>query len=196
MSAAARLDRRQAIARLLARRTDLLVATGLGSPTYDVAAAGDHERNFYLWGAMGGAAMTGLGLALARPSEPVLVVTGDGEMLMGMGSFATIAQSAPANLTVVVIDNELYGETGAQETHTATGADLAGIARACGIASADTIDDNAGLDRLAETLHTIAGGPRVAVLKVARTESAKVLVTRDGAHNKARFRLALGLPAD
>ena len=190
------LNRREAVLRLLEARKDTIVVTGLGSPTYDVASAGDHHRNFYLWGAMGGAAMTGLGIALAQPQVPVLVVTGDGEMLMGMGSFAAIAKQAPDNLSIVVIDNELYGETGAQETHTAAGADLAEIARACGIEKAETITDMAGVDRIAATVHSLADGPRVTVIKVARTPTEKTLAIREGAHNKARMRLALGLPAD
>lgn len=190
------LNRREAVLRLLQARKGTIVVTGLGSPTYDVAAAGDHDRNFYLWGAMGGAAMTGLGIALAQPEVPVLVVTGDGEMLMGMGSFAAIAKQAPNNLSVVVIDNELYGETGAQETHTAAGADLAEIARGCGLKTAETITDMAGVERLAGSVHSLGDGPRVAVLKVARTPTQKTLAIREGAHNKARMRLALGLPAD
>lgn len=192
----ATLDRRKAVLHLLAERTDMIVVTGLGSPTYDVAAAGDHDRNFYLWGAMGGAAMTGLGIALAQPEVPVLVVTGDGEMLMGMGGFAAIAKQAPSNLSIVVIDNELYGETGAQETATATGADLAEIARACGVGNTETITDMAGVEALAGSLHRSGDGPRVAVLKVARTPTEKTLAIREGAYNKARMRLALGLPAD
>lgn len=190
------LNRREAVLRLLRARRDTIVVTGLGSPTYDVAAAGDHERNFYLWGAMGGAAMTGLGIALAQSEVPVLVVTGDGEMLMGMGSFAAIAKQAPGNLSIIVIDNELYGETGAQETHTAAGADLAEIARACGLETAETITDMAGVERVAGLVHAVGAGPRVAVLKVARTPTQKTLAIREGAHNKARMRLALGLPAD
>ena len=75
---------------LLDGRGELLLVTGLGSTTWDAAAIGDDARNFYLWGAMGGAAMLGLGLALARPERRVLVVTGDGEMLMGLGALATI----------------------------------------------------------------------------------------------------------
>lgn len=196
MSGKQTLERREAVLRLLENRTETIVVTGLGSPTYDVAAAGDHDRNFYLWGAMGGAAMTGLGIALAQPDVPVLVVTGDGEMLMGMGSFAAIAGQAPNNLTIVVIDNELYGETGAQETHTATGANLAEIARACGIENARTIDDMAGVDNLADQIHGVGEGPRVAVLKVGRTPTKKTLAIREGAYNKARLRLALGVPVD
>ena len=196
MSPQQTLNRREAILHLLSERADTIVVTGLGSPTYDVAAAGDHDRNFYLWGAMGGAAMTGLGIALAQPDVPVLVVTGDGEMLMGMGSFSAIADQAPNNLTILVIDNELYGETGAQETHTAGGTDLTEIAKACGIKQAHTISNMAGVEELAKRLHRVGDGPQVAVLKVARTETQKTLAIREGAHNKARLRLALGLSAD
>jgi len=85
-----RLDRRAAIRILLADRGDLLVVTGLGSTSWDAASVGDDDRNFYLWGAMGSAAKVGLGLAIARPDRHVLVVTGDGEMLMGLGALATI----------------------------------------------------------------------------------------------------------
>src|SRR5712672_4366502 len=119
-------ERRAAMATLLADRPkNLVVVPGLGSCTWDAFAAGDNPRNFYLWGAMGGAAMIGLGLALAQPTRRVAVITGDGEMLMGLGSLATIGVKKAANLTVVVIDNERYGETGMQKTHTAFGVDLA-----------------------------------------------------------------------
>src|SRR5262245_43679972 len=100
-----RLDRRQAMRALLAERSDMLLVTGLGSTTYDAAAVGDEVGNFYLWGAMGAAAMIGLGLALARPDRRVLVVTGDGEMLMGLGALATIGVQRPPNLAIVVFDN-------------------------------------------------------------------------------------------
>ena len=189
-------DRRAAVAALLAPRAGTIVITGLGSTTYDVAAVGDDPRNFYLWGAMGGAAMMGLGVALAQPETPVLVVTGDGEMLMGMGAFATIARQAPRNLSVVVIDNELYGETGAQETHTAGGADLAAIAKASGITDAITISDMEGASRLADRVNRIGDAPTVAIVKVARGETGKTLALRDGAHMKGRFRTALGLRPD
>src|ERR1700733_12978053 len=97
-----RLDRRVAIGVLLAERADLLAVTGLGSTTCDLASVGDDERNFYLWGAMGSAAMIGLGLALARPDRRIAVVTGDGEMLMGLGALATIGVMQPANLGIIV----------------------------------------------------------------------------------------------
>ena len=114
-----RLDRRLAIRTLLEKRGDLLLVTGLASTTWDAASVGDDDRNFYLWGAMGAAAMVGLGLALARPERRVLVVTGDGEMLMGLGSLATIGVQRPPNLAIAVFDNGHYGETGMQASHTA-----------------------------------------------------------------------------
>lgn len=191
-----RLDRRAVAASLLAKRRDVLVVTGLGSTTYDVAAAGDHVLNFYLWGGMGGTATLGLGLALAQPSKPVLVITGDGEMLMGLGAFATIAKQAPANLTVVIFDNELYGETGAQTTHTAHGTDLAKVALACGIADARTVTTAADVEELAKRAHVVGKGPCIAVVKIDPSDAPRVLPIRDGAYNKGRFRHALGLPAD
>jgi thiamine pyrophosphate-dependent acetolactate synthase large subunit-like protein len=131
MNASHQLFRREVVARLLARRKDLVAITGLGSPTYDVAACGDHPRNFYLWGAMGGAAMVGLGLALAQPDLPVVVLTGDGECLMGMGGLATIGLQQPKNLTIIVLDNEMFGETGQQESHTRRGTDLSVLDLRC-----------------------------------------------------------------
>ena len=105
------------------------------------------RRNFYLWGAMGGAAMIGLGLALAQPDKRVAVITGDGEMLMGLGALATIGIQKPANLAVIVFDNGVYGETGMQPSHTQSGVDLVGVAAACGFATCLEVRDEAGLAR-------------------------------------------------
>jgi thiamine pyrophosphate-dependent acetolactate synthase large subunit-like protein len=187
---ASALDRRHAVARLLRDRGDALVVTGLGGPAYDVAAAGDTPLNFYLWAAMGGAAMTGLGLARAQPRRRVVVVTGDGEMLMGLGSLATIAVDAPGNLAVVVLDNEHYGETGMQRAHTGRGVDLAGIARAAGFADAVVVRTDAELDALARRLFT-APGPLLAQVKVSAETPALVLPPRDGPYLRSRFREAL-----
>ena len=127
---AALLERRAVMGELLARRDDnLLIVPGLGSTTWDLAALGDYTRNFYLWGAMGGAAMIGLGIALAQPKRRIAVITGDGEMLMGLGSLATIGVQKPPNLAVIVFDNRVYGETGGQPSHTASGVDLVTVAR-------------------------------------------------------------------
>lgn len=189
------LDRRTVVARLLQNRGEALVVTGLGAPTYDVAAAGDSPRNFYLWGAMGGATSLALGLALAQPDTPVVAVTGDGEMLMGMGSFATIALQAPRNLTIVVLDNGSYGETGAQKSHTSH-TDLAAVAKACGIARVATVVTENELARVEEGFPTASDGPHVIVVKIAATENPRLLPVREGAYGKVRTRLALGLPAD
>lgn len=190
-----KLDRRAVVARLLAERGEAIVVTGLGSPTYDVAAAGDHDRNVYLWGAMGGSAVMALGLALAQPDKPVVAVTGDGEMLMGVGSFATIAMQQPKNLTIVVLDNSLYGETGGQASHTVV-ADLAGIARASGIADTRVIDGMDDVNRLAVRIQNPGEGPCVAVIKIDAQERERVLPTRDGHAIRARVRQSLGLSID
>ncbi len=186
-------DRRAAVATLLRDRGDTLVITGLGSPTYDVHAAGDRADNFYLWGAMGGAALVGLGLAQAQPSRRVLVITGDGEQLMAMGSLATIAVAAPRNLTVVVIDNQHFGETGMQASHTGRGVDLAGVAAACGFAAACTLTTLAAVEALRGTLAEPAAGPRLYVVRVTADNPPRSLPSRDAVFIKTRFRAHLGL---
>lgn len=184
------LPRREVVASLLADRGGLLVVAGLGAPAWDCTAAGDHPLTFPLWGGMGLAAMTGLGLALARPDCAVLVVTGDGEMLMGIGSLATIGVQGPSNLTVVVLDNERYGETGMQPTHTAHGVDLSAVARACGIRAASTVRDAAALAELRIALRR-GDGPRFAVVKVSVEQLPLVVPPSDGTLLKTRFREAL-----
>ena len=185
-----RLDRRDVVARLLADRGELLVVSGLGSATYDCAAAGDDPRNFYLWGAMGGTAPLTLGLALAQPSRPVLGITGDGDLLMGLGALTTIGAQAPANLAIVVLDNERYGETGEQLSATAHGTDLTAIARACGMHAADEITDMEGVEALAKRLQR-GEGPLFANIKIAAGQPEKVLPSRDGAYLRSRFREAV-----
>jgi thiamine pyrophosphate-dependent acetolactate synthase large subunit-like protein len=188
------LDRREVVAALLKGRKDLVVVTGLGSATYDVNAAGDHERNFCLWGAMGGAAMVGLGVALARPEVPVLVVTGDGEMLMGMGSYSTIALQNPPNLTIAVLDNSLFGETGGQPTHTARVTDLAQVAKGCGVLHVRRIETMADVVSLADTVHDPKKGLTVADIKISHDAPPRVMSSRAGAILMDRTRRALGLP--
>ena len=190
MSATPTLERRAVMRALVADRGNMLVVPGLGSTTYDLAAAGDHPLNFYLWGAMGGAAMIGLGLALAQPARRVLVATGDGEMLMGLGALATIAVQRPKNLSVVVIDNERYAETGLQETHTAKGCDLAGIAASAGFRSVHTARTEAELAALVPLLRE-ASEPVFATIKVKPDRPPFVLPSNDGVYIKNRFREAL-----
>ena len=187
------LHRRDVVNALLADRGDLLVIAGLGSTAWDITACGDHDLNFPLWGAMGSAAMIGLGLALAKPDRRVLVITGDGEMLMGLGSLATIGVQKPANLSVIVIDNERYGETGMQATHTASGVDLAQVAKGCGFAEPRLVTDLKGVQGLHRMLHGDPG-PNFAQVKVAAEKIPLVLPPREGALLKARFRRALNGP--
>ncbi len=184
------LNRRKVVAYLLENRKGLLVVAGLGSTAWDITAVGDSPLNFPMWGAMGNAAMFGLGLALAQPKRRVLVLTGDGEMLMGLGSLATIGVQKPRNLAVVVIDNERYGETGMQATHTAAGADLAKVALACGFASARQLRAPGQLANLRRAIHG-ARGPLFSQVKVIAEKLPLVLPPRDGALLKSRFRKAL-----
>ena len=189
-----RLERRAAMNTLLAdRKDDLLVVPGLGSTCWDLAAAGDNDRNFYLWGAMGGAAMIGLGLALAQPDKRVAGVTGDGEMLMGMGALATIGIQQPKNLAVIVFDNGVYGETGMQPSHThGGGVDFLAIAKGCGIATCLDVPDEAALTDLAARLKNLTG-PLFARVAIEASEPPRVLPERDGTVLKSRFRAAVGL---
>ncbi|MDX1433901.1 MAG: thiamine pyrophosphate-dependent enzyme [Gammaproteobacteria bacterium] len=181
------LERRKAVADILARRGDALVVSGLGSTTWDTAAAGDHPGNFYVWGGMGGAAMIGLGLAIAQPARRVVVITGDGEMLMGLGAFATIAVQRVENLAVVVMDNEHYGETGMQPTHTRFGVDLAGMAAAAGFAQSANVRTQAEMDAARASILE-APGPVFVNVKVVTERAPNVLPPRDGTYLKHRFR--------
>jgi thiamine pyrophosphate-dependent acetolactate synthase large subunit-like protein len=189
------LDRRTVVRELLAERGEALVVTGLGSPTYDVFAAGDHDANMYLWGAMGGAAMIGLGLALAQKHRPVVVVTGDGEQLMGLGALATIAVKQPGNLSLVVLDNGHYGETGQQASHTGLGVDLHRIAAAAGLAAVE-LTDLAGVTAYRPQLARLDGPPRFATIRISAEAPVRALPVRDGVHLKNRFRAHLGLPVN
>jgi thiamine pyrophosphate-dependent acetolactate synthase large subunit-like protein len=184
------LDRRAFVKALLAGRKDLLVVSGLGTPTYDVAACGDHPLNFYLWGAMGGAAMIGLGLALAQPRRRVLVLAGDGEALMGLGSLATIGVKQPGNLIAVVLDNRHYGETGMQPSHTAAGIDLAAVAKACQFKETLHVSDAREAVRIRDLVHA-GRGPILVQAHITDSAAPRVLPIRDGHAIKLRFMAAL-----
>jgi thiamine pyrophosphate-dependent acetolactate synthase large subunit-like protein len=184
------LDRRKAVADILTERGSALVVAGLGAPCWDIAAVDKSPLNFYTWGGMGGAAMIGLGLALAQPRRRILVITGDGEMLMGLGSLATIGVQQPRNLAIVVLDNERYGETGMQWTHTRLGVELAGVAKASGFRAAGTLYSAAQLKSWIPRLIR-QPGPVFAAVKVTTQPAPMVLPVRDGATLKDRFRQAL-----
>lgn len=185
-----RLERRALVAKVLAAREDALVVAGLGAPAWDVTAAGDDVRNFYLWGGMGQAAMIGLGLALAQPKRRVLVVTGDGELLMSAGALAVIGAERPSNLGLLVIDNEAFGETGGQPGIMAAGCDLAAVARGFGFTDAATVRTLAEVKALPKLLFD-STGPVLAIAKVAKTRPPLVLPSRDGVFLTHRFREAV-----
>jgi thiamine pyrophosphate-dependent acetolactate synthase large subunit-like protein len=185
------LQRRPLVERLLHDRGGLCVVPGLGSCTWDVAAAGDHPLNFYMWGAMGGTAMIGLGLALARPDRRVLVLTGDGDLLMGLGSLATIGVKQPDNLSIVVLDNRHYGETGMQASHTNAGVDLVKIAEGCRFRTAYAVSGMDEIGRVREDVHS-AAGPIFVQAHIAADDPPRVLPSHDGHTIRQRFVEALG----
>jgi thiamine pyrophosphate-dependent acetolactate synthase large subunit-like protein len=185
------IDRRAFVASLVESVPDALIVTGLGSASYDVFAAGDRDRNFYLWGAMGGAASLGLGLALAQPDKPVIVVTGDGEQLMGIGSLATVGAKQPKNLSLVVLDNGHFGETGMQRSHTSLGTDLVAVAKGCNVQDAIRIQSLDDLPGFVERIRA-KNGTLLAQVLIASNEPPRALPPRDGVFIKNRFRAALG----
>ena len=187
------LDRRALCKAVLADRGSMLVIAGLGAPAWDITAIGDCPENLPLWGGMGGAAMIGLGLALAQPTRRVLVITGDGEMLMGLGSLATIAVKRPPNLAILIEDNEHYGETGMQETHTKHGVDLAAIAKGAGFPTTMLVTTPEQLPALHAAIH--APGLLFAVAKITADSPKLVLPPREGAYLQARMREAILGPA-
>ena len=185
-----RMDRRAAVPALIGAHTDFLIVAGLAGTARDVAAMTNEAPSAFLFGgAMGGAAMTGLGLALAQPDRSVLVVTGDGDLLMSLGALATIAVVRPGNLGIVCVDNEQYGETGAQDTHTARGVDLAAVAAGCGFTTM-TVQDEGGLAAASGFLRQ-AEGPRFVLLKVAPGPPADYKRNWHAEEGKTAFRRAL-----
>ena len=184
------LRRREVAKRLNDASGDTLIVTGIGSTSWDFTAAGGGPHIFPLWGAMGGAIPVGLGLALAQPKKRVLVCTGDGEALMGLGSLATVADKAPHNLAICIFDNERYGETGMQVTFTARTADLSATAAALGIPITGTIIDETQLEAALPVILE-AQGPIVKVIKVRAEKLDFALPAKDGAYLKTRFRLSL-----
>lgn len=191
LNASGAVDRRAFVSQLIAASPDALIVSGLGSPSYDVFAAGDRDKNFYLWGAMGGAVALGLGLSLAQPDRPVLVITGDGEQLMGVGTLGTVGAKQPRNLTIVVLDNGHFGETGMQRSHTSLGTDLVAVAQGFGIKDAFAVRETGRAGEVAERVMA-RRGVAFAQVFINPDEPPRALPPRDGVYVKNRFRAALG----
>jgi thiamine pyrophosphate-dependent acetolactate synthase large subunit-like protein len=186
------IDRRAFVAALVTQCPEALVLPGLGSSNYDLYAAGDRAQNFYMWGAMGGAAGIGLGLAIAQPEKQILVLTGDGEQLMGLGMLATIGAQQPKNLTIVILDNGHFGETGMQQSHTSLGTDLVAVAKGCAISNARHVTEFDDISHIAHCIQA-CDAPSLFQVSVRADEVPKTLPTRDGVFIKNRFRSFLGL---
>ena len=190
-SAPNKIKRRPFVAVLLKHRGSALVVPGLGSPTWDISAAGDQPENLYSWGGMGLAVSTALGIALAQPDRRVLAITGDGEMMMGIGSLGVVADQAPKNLGILVLDNEHFGETGRQHGLTGTRTDMCKVAEGFGIAKTMLVTEEGQIGALAELMFK-EPGPTFAVAKIAITEDPWALPVKDGAAIAHRFRVAIG----
>ena len=187
-----KIARRPFVAELFRHRGNALIVTGLGSPTWDCFAAGDSAEYLYSWGGMGLAVPTALGLALAQPARRVVAITGDGEMMMGLGSLAVVGDQAPKNLAVLVLDNEKFGETGRQRGLTAGRTDITAVAKGCGFRATMTVTEQGAAAELAQLLFK-KPGPVLGVAKIAVTEDPWALPEKDGATIAHRFRTALGL---
>jgi len=197
----ATLQRRPLVKKILAGADDsLLVIGGLGSSNWDITEAGDRPLNMPLWGGMGAPVPMGLGLAIAQPTKRVLVITGDADLMMTVGSLATVAAQQPDNLAICVLDNEKFGETGNQASHTSprnngptksgAGTDLAMIAQGCGIADTGTVRNDGEVAQLVTDLRQ-KKGPVFRLVKVMVEKLEFVMPPQDGAHLKDRFRQAL-----
>jgi thiamine pyrophosphate-dependent acetolactate synthase large subunit-like protein len=178
---------------------DAPIIASLGHPAYDLYAAGDRPQNFYTWGSMGLASSIGLGLALARPDVRVIVLDGDGSLLMNLGSLATIGLLRPANLIVIVMDNQEYATTGGQPTPTAHGADLEMAARAMAIPVAATVRTEGELRNALEPPrpdHGRTGEPAGPVFIVAKVQESAPTAKPplDCVYIKQRFMSAVGNP--
>lgn len=187
-----KIKRRPFVAELLKHRGNALVVPGLGSPTWDISAAGDQPEYLYSWGGMGLAVSTALGIALAQPDRRVLAITGDGEMMMGIGSLGVVADQAPKNLGILVLDNEHFGETGRQNGLTGARTDMCKVAEGFGIAKTLLVTEESQVGALVELMFKTPG-PTFAVAKIAITEDPWALPIKDGAAIAHRFRVSIGV---
>jgi phosphonopyruvate decarboxylase len=183
------LDRKKAIPRLLGDTDRFLIISGLAGPAKDIGFLTKESPNTFLFGgAMGGALPTSLGLALARPKDTILCVSGDGDVLMSMGSLATIATMKPKNLIIICVDNSLYLETGGQKSHTGLGVDLDVVAQGCGFLRTKTITNEDELLQGATLVNNNFNGPTFILLKVDQTSPPQYSRNWNASQAKLKFR--------
>ena len=183
------LDRKKAIPILIGDNKRFLIISGLAGPAKDIGFLTKESPNTFLFGgAMGGALPTSLGLALSRPKEKVLCVSGDGDILMSMGCLATIATTKPKNLIIICVDNETYLETGGQTSHTGLGGNLDMIAKGCGFPITKTIVTEKELLEGKKVLDDNCGGPVFILLKVSKSNPPKYSRNWNASEEKSKFR--------
>ena len=191
MNEARLLDRKMAVPAIVGDPSDLLIVCGLAGASKDIAHLTDDGDNiFTMAGAMGGATAMGLGLALSRPDKRVLVVTGDGELLMNVGTLATVGIMKPANLSILCIDNGHYGETGYQESHTQRGVDLEVIAQGSAIPVTRTVTTEDQISEAAKVLRN-SNASSFILLRVSTEPPPVVKRSMDASERKTAFRRAL-----
>jgi len=184
------IDRRRLLAGLFPDQREYLFVAGLAGSARDAAMLTEDGGNlFALGGVMGAATTIGLGMALAAPEHKIVVVTGDGELQMNIGSLITVASTAPANLTIVCIDNEGHGETGNQRGHTAGAASIELMGKSAGITSTMTIMRSEEITKAASFIGQ-ARGPCLLVVKVLATEPSAYKRLMDPAACRYRFKAA------
>ncbi len=184
------LDRRKVLPTLFPNPDAFYFVSGLAGSARDLAALTDDGTNsFCMGGVMGSACTIGLGMAVGAPSQNFVVVTGDGELQMNIGSLTTIANSAPDNLTIICMDNEHHGETGNQAGHTSRNVDLESVGRSVGFKTTLTVRN---MEHLSEAVQLIEGqpGPRFFVIKIKNTEPSAYKRLMDPAAVRYRFKSA------
>ena len=185
------LDRNEAVPQLVGRHEDFLIVAGLAGTARDLTfLSQDAPHVFALAGAMGSATSIGLGLALAQPKRRVLVVTGDGELLMNVGTLATVAVVNPPNLAIVCVDNGRYGETGWQKSHTSLGVDLVQMAIGAGIRTTRLITRPEEIPEASRLIRE-GNGTSFVLMRVQPTESPPHKRDLDPTSERLRFRAAL-----
>ena len=183
------LDRKKAIPILLGDTDRFLIISGLAGPAKDIGFLTKESSNTFLFGgAMGGALPTSLGLALARPKDTILCVSGDGDVLMSMGSLATIGTIKPKNLIIICVDNSLYLETGGQKSHTGLGVDLDVVSQGCGFLKTKTITNEDELLQGARLVNNNFNGPTFILLKVNQSKPPQYSRNWNASQAKIKFR--------